>query len=353
MSGAPSGWQTPKTNWQAADPVTAADVNRIEGNINAIELGNRTIDPAQAPTGNVGTLRQLLNWFPNRIKALAGTTNWYDTPPITLSGANDKFNATTGHTHSGAEGAAPPIPIGGINSAAKTTAGGTEANRLAVTNTSGRVGDAEKVGGTAPPFATASNLVFAGWQVFTSSGTFTVPSGVTRLFVEVVGGGGNGGAATFDYGDTGAGAGGGGYAAELLTGLTPGSNVSVSVGAAGGTSSFGAYLSASGGSNGAPSGDGGGGAGGVGSGGHINVRGGAGTAGNAITSSTDDTDILESGTGGASVYGGGGAGRHKGDGGGTGRSGGQYGGGGGGALTLGSTDYNGGSGAPGVVTVRW
>lgn len=34
-----------------------------------------------------------------------------------------------------------------IDSAAKTSAGGTEANRLAVTNGSGRVGDSEKVGG--------------------------------------------------------------------------------------------------------------------------------------------------------------------------------------------------------------
>lgn len=85
MSTAPTGYQTPKTNWAAGNVPTATDFNRIEGNINAVETGSRTIDPAQAPTGNNGTLRQLLDWFANRIKAITGKTNWYDAPDITLA----------------------------------------------------------------------------------------------------------------------------------------------------------------------------------------------------------------------------------------------------------------------------
>ena len=57
-----------------------------EGNIDALDKGRRTCDPAQAPTSNVGTLRQFLDWFANRIRAIMGTTSWYNAPPVTLSG---------------------------------------------------------------------------------------------------------------------------------------------------------------------------------------------------------------------------------------------------------------------------
>jgi hypothetical protein len=91
----PIGWQTPKTTWQAADAPVAGDLNRVEGNINAIETGSRTIDPAQTPTGNAGSLRNLLDWFANRIKVIVGETNWYDTPDTTLTAA--KGHMDTAH----------------------------------------------------------------------------------------------------------------------------------------------------------------------------------------------------------------------------------------------------------------
>lgn len=78
-------WITPKTNWQASDVVGAADMNRIEGNINSIENDNRTIDPTRIPSSNTGLLKNFLDWFANRIKAITGKTNWYDTPDITLA----------------------------------------------------------------------------------------------------------------------------------------------------------------------------------------------------------------------------------------------------------------------------
>jgi hypothetical protein len=84
-------------------------------------------------------------------------------------------------------------------------------------------------------------------QVFTSSGTYTVPTGVTAVKVTVVGGGGNGGGVTGQRSGAGGG-GGGGIAIEYVTGLTPGDTVSVTVGGVAGTSSFGAFCSATGGS---------------------------------------------------------------------------------------------------------
>ena len=123
-------------------------------------------------------------------------------------------------------------------------------------------------------------------QVFTSSGTFTVPTGVTSVKVTVVGGGGGGGFGATSSGG-GGGGGGGGVAVEFVTGLTPGGTVAVTVGAGGainggtgGTSSFGAFCSATGGGGGSANsvGNAAGGGGGSGSGGDYNLTGGRGGA---------------------------------------------------------------------------
>jgi len=93
----PSNWQEPKVDWRSGDPVGAADFNRIEKNIGAIETGERALDQAQVPNSNIGTLRQILNWLINRIKAILGTANWYDAPPVTLKATADKLNDIDGH----------------------------------------------------------------------------------------------------------------------------------------------------------------------------------------------------------------------------------------------------------------
>jgi hypothetical protein len=117
---------------------------------------------------------------------------------------------------------------------------------------------------------------FSNMQVFTSSGTFTVPTGITKVKVTVVGGGGNGGNTSGT--GTAQGGAGGGAAIEYISGLTPGNTVSVTVGAAAGTSSFGAFCSATGGANGTETSAYNTGAG-TGSGGNFNVSGGIGGLG--------------------------------------------------------------------------
>jgi hypothetical protein len=92
-------------------------------------------------------------------------------------------------------------------------------------------------------------------QIFQSSGTFTVPPGVTQVYAYVFGGGGGS-----TNGNTGLIGGDGGVGVALITGLTPGANVAVTVGTggrgsdissnnatAGNTSSFGSFASATGG----------------------------------------------------------------------------------------------------------
>jgi hypothetical protein len=132
-------------------------------------------------------------------------------------------------------------------------------------------------------------------RVFVSSGTFIVPTGVTKIEVELWGGGGGGGrgysVATnndgTDRGYSGGGGGAGGYGWNVFY-VTPGANYTVTTpvdtdgGQHGGTTSFGSLLSATGGSPGANAtagGDGSGGAGGIATGSLINFASGSGFSG--------------------------------------------------------------------------
>lgn len=64
------------------------------GSVTDTNIGNRTADPTQVPTGLTGTLTNWLSWITNRIKAITGKTNWYDAPDTTLAAANTHMNNT-------------------------------------------------------------------------------------------------------------------------------------------------------------------------------------------------------------------------------------------------------------------
>jgi hypothetical protein len=55
-------------------------------------IGNRTATPTSVPSGNTGTLSNFISWFANRIKAITGKTNWYDTPDTTIAALNTDVN---------------------------------------------------------------------------------------------------------------------------------------------------------------------------------------------------------------------------------------------------------------------
>lgn len=111
--------------------------------------------------------------------------------------------------------------------------------------------------------STNEHAPFRGTQVFKTAGVFTwaVPVGVKKAWVTVIGGGGGGGRAGVSGAGSGGG-GGGGLAQELvdLSGVTSvtvtvgaggaGATVDAGVGETGATSSFGTYLSATGGAGG-------------------------------------------------------------------------------------------------------
>lgn len=176
-----------------------------------------------------------------------------------------------------------------------------------------------------------SQLPFRGLQNYKAAGVFTwtVPAGVKKAWVTVIGGGGGGGCSVVAN-NLGSGGGGAGGLSQRLVDLSGITSVSVTVGAggagattagnaggSGGTSSFGAYLSATGGAGGggnstvgnAP------GTGGRGSGGDHNTSLGAGSTNYGINGGTgggpgpratqgavSGSDALDSGGGGSGAY---------------------------------------------------
>ena len=143
---------------------------------------------------------------------------------------------------------------------------------------------------------------FTRMSVYTTTSFWVVPAGVTTCKVTVIAGGYSGGPFASNsvsdppsyYG--GSGGPSGGAAIKIITGLTPGTSISVTVGAGGigggdysgpgGTSSFGAYCSAT--------------SGGIGIGGNLNVSATGGTSGGGGNSGYVS---FFTGTGGPSILG--------------------------------------------------
>jgi len=212
-------------------------------------------------------------------------------------------------------------------------------------------------------------------QTFTSSGTFTVPPGITTIIVECWGGGGAGGGSSASSVRGGGGGAGGAYAKKSIT-VTPGTSYTVTVGGTTtGTNSAGAEGSPSwfgttstvyaqgGGGGEAP--NGGTVLGGIGSAalsiGDLVYAGGNGADGGSSASGGGGGGAGSTGTGGnaSGTTGGtgtplnggnGGAGRTNG---GNGTAGQNYGGGGSGAYVNNTNDRNGGNGAAGAVIISW
>jgi len=186
-------------------------------------------------------------------------------------------------------------------------------------------------------FSVESGL--ASVQTFTSSGTWTKPSGIRLAMVEVIGGGGGGGSSTSSVNTAGGGGGGGAYARKLFD-VSSVSSVSVTIGSggasqgAGGASVFSTVTA-----NGGGAGKGGNTGGGwsdtaTATGGDINVKGtrgaekiNANVGGIGGASYFGSSDVTNTGSDTVTVYGAGGWGAD------------------------GSLDANGAAGASGIVIV--
>ena len=225
----------------------------------------------------------------------------------------------------GSTGLTPSTATTGAVTLAGTLAvanGGTNNASLAVTAGGTLYTDGSKVvnvgAGTSGQVLTSNGASAPTWetlggalnniQYFTTAGTstYTPTSGTTFVVVEVVGGGGGAGTGNNTNGSGGGGA--GGYARKRITSSFSGVTVTVGAGGvgrsganngnAGSTSSFGALVSATGGSGSIY--NGGSSSGGVGSGGDLNLAGGTGGSGG--------TSTISQYAGGNSFFGGAGVG---------------------------------------------
>jgi hypothetical protein len=228
------------------------DLDTIDGLFDAGPLlkktkgGTGTATPALVAGTNIG----ITNAWPNQTIAFSGTL------PVASGGTNGSATPTSGAV------------AYGTGSAYAFNSAGT-AGQVLTSN-----------GSSAPSWGTPTVVSQPNCTVYTSgTNTFTVPTGITKIMVEVWGGGG-GAAIGVSAG------GGGGYAKGILS-VTPGNTITATVGAggtggqalgsdgaAGGTSTF-SSLSATGGAGTTASF--GSGNGGTGSGGSIlNLRGSKG-----------------------------------------------------------------------------
>jgi hypothetical protein len=198
-------------------------------------------------------------------------------------------------------------------------------------------------------------------KVFTSSGTWTMPSGTTAIEVWVVGGGGGGqGVASSATGAGGGGGGGGAVYKYFTSGFTSSEAVTVGAGGAGGTSGSNGSLGGTStfltiqclGGNGGGSFGGGGGATTILGGTEVNISGGFGGSADTFTA-TNTYNIFGAGGGTGFGFGIGGQGGINEGASSDGTDGTGYGGGGGGAFNDGvAVDRPGGNGSGGIVIVK-
>jgi hypothetical protein len=192
-------------------------------------------------------------------------------------------------------------------------------------------------------------------QVFTSSGTFTIPTGVNAIKVTALGGGGGGATGSPGNNSGGQGGGGGGLVTKYLTGLTPGLTLSVTVGAGAGAGGTGGTSSVASGTQSITtvSATGGTRSGGGGSGADLVITGPSGNGGGSFQVEGSFFQLFGgngAGSGGDGYYGFGGGGS-------TGTGGpatvGNGGGGGGGGGSSPGGGSPGGSGRLGLVILEW
>lgn len=84
---------------QKLKEVDGKATNAPADSVNDAAIGTRTPDQSQVPASpGTGKLTDVLSWLANRIKAIMGSTNWWDTPPVTLQTTKNHIDAAAPHS---------------------------------------------------------------------------------------------------------------------------------------------------------------------------------------------------------------------------------------------------------------
>jgi len=101
------------TNAVANDDARLTDERTPKDNsVIDTKIGNRIADQSLMPTGNTGTLTQILSWLANRIKAITGKNNFWDAPDTTLAGAKTHMDSQSNPHGTTASQVGAETPLG-------------------------------------------------------------------------------------------------------------------------------------------------------------------------------------------------------------------------------------------------
>ncbi|EBU7102253.1 tail fiber protein [Salmonella enterica subsp. enterica serovar Agona] len=152
--------------------------------------------------------------------------------PSAVKAAMDKANAAAPASHIHAWGQITGVPDGTL-----TQKGIVKLNSATDSTSTTEAATPSAVKAAYDKASAAAPANHSHYQFFTANGTFTVPDGVTQVFVEMLGGGGGGGGgAVTDGGFAGASGGSGGTCGSTnisIVPVTPGGKYAVIVGAGG------------------------------------------------------------------------------------------------------------------------
>jgi hypothetical protein len=218
-------------------PAKASRANKylgFNGDGNPVAVDGTSVSPgtmADQNSNNVGITGGTITGITDLAIADGGTgASTAAAAPFALKGSNSDITALSGLTTAlsvgqGGTGAASlsagNVLLGNGTSAIQSVAPGTSGNVLTSNGTT-----------WTSSAASGGSYIGQNRQLFITSGTFTVPTGITAVKVTMVGGGGGGAAGAASAGN-GAGGGAAGACMGWFTGLTPGGTIAVTVGAAG------------------------------------------------------------------------------------------------------------------------
>lgn len=83
----------PQKTLTTGEPGGIGEENIRPGAVTDDVIGERTVNQTTVPGGNTGKLTTLLSGIVNRIRAIMGTSNWYNSPPTTLQEAKDHIDS--------------------------------------------------------------------------------------------------------------------------------------------------------------------------------------------------------------------------------------------------------------------
>lgn len=180
------------------------------GSIDDNALGNRSINPGLAPTGNgPASLTQWLSFFANRIKAITGGANWYDNPLATINDLAGRVGALEGAGGSGVaydvSGFYPGVPTAnaivlsfvatrtftlsaGNLSRARATVAAASTSTLAIQKNGSGIGDATfATSATTATVSIPSSQTFAPGDILTVVAPGTPDANLANISITLVG----------------------------------------------------------------------------------------------------------------------------------------------------------------------